>query len=105
MTDSQSQYTSEQLSSRIRLPGVATGLFVVSPVLLLFGWQILMGTSSRRFFDGAPFQASLGTVMLLVGVASLLTALVLVGVRAVAQQQVDVLLQVERDRYAQAAGE
>lgn len=103
MTDS--QYTSEQLSSRLRLPRVATGLFVVSPVLLLFGWQILMGTSSRRFFGGAPFQASLGTAMLLVGVASLLTALVLVGVRAIAQQQVDVLLQVERDRYAQAAGE
>lgn len=77
----------------IRFPRVATALLSLSPFLLLFGWLTVMGTGSRGYFDRAPTQAMLGSGMLLIGVMALLAALTLVGVRAIAQQQIDILRQ------------
>jgi hypothetical protein len=71
---------------------VAIALFVVAVVLLLLGTLTILGTSSRSFFENAPTQASLGMIFVLVGAASLIGALVLVGVRSVAQQHIDLLL-------------
>ena len=80
-------------SALIRFPGVATALLSLSPFLLLFGWLTVMGTGSRGYFDRAPTQAMLGSGMILIGVMTLVAALTLVGVRAIAQQQIDILRQ------------
>ncbi len=95
MTNPQVQNQSSA-SPRIGLPGIAAILFTLSPIMLLLGWMVLMGTSSRGFFSGAPFQATLGTMIILVGAIALLSALVLVGVRVIAQQQLDLLLRERR---------
>lgn len=79
-------------SPRVRLPGIAVGLFVVAVILIVVGLLTLYGTSSRSFFENAPTQASLGAIMLLVGAGALLGGLVLVGVRAMLQQHVDLLI-------------
>lgn len=57
-----------------------------------------MGSGSKGYFEHAPTQAMLGTMLLLVGVAFVLTGLVLVGLRSIAQQQVDALQEVELHR-------
>lgn len=77
--------------ARIRLPGVAVALFVVSVLLIVVGALTLLGTSSRSFFENAPTQASIGALMLIAGALTLVGGFVLVGVRSIAQQQVDAL--------------
>lgn len=77
--------------ARIRLPGVAVALFVASVLLIVVGALTLLGTSSRSFFENAPTQASTGALLLITGVLALVGGLVLVGVRSIAQQQVDAL--------------
>ncbi|WP_416443405.1 hypothetical protein AB3K78_11635 [Leucobacter sp. HNU] len=74
---------------RILLPGIVPTLGFVAPILLLLGWLIFGGTSGRSYFEGEPFQATLGVVVFLTGVGSLLAVLVLVGIRAMLQQQLD----------------
>ncbi|GAA3588513.1 hypothetical protein GCM10022198_10150 [Klugiella xanthotipulae] len=98
MTNVPLQNTSDRVSSQIRLPALVTVLSLVSPVFLFLGWQIFMGSSSRRYFDGAPFQATLGLVMFLTGMGCLLAVLVLVAVRAIVEQQTAILLRIERER-------
>lgn len=78
-------------SPRVRLPGVATALLVVSPVFLFFGGVHFMATGPRGYFDNAQNQAVVGLVIFGLGVGFLLAGLVLVGVRAIAQHQLDLL--------------
>ena len=85
---------------RILLPGIVPILSIVSPLLLLLGWMIFGGTASRRFFEGAPFQATLGVVVFLTGVGALLAVLVLVGIRTMLQQQLDLAAGFGHDRQA-----
>lgn len=78
-------------SSQVRLPGIAIGLFVISPVLMIAGWVIVMGTSYADYFERAATQATLGTVIFSTGVLFLVAALILEGVRAIAQRQLELL--------------
>ena len=91
MTNSPVQDVPASATPEIRLPNIAWFLYFVSPFLLLFGSLITMGVSNRPL-DNNHFQSTLGTVTFLVGVLFLLTAITLSGVRAIAQQQVDLLL-------------
>ena len=75
----------------MRLPGVATALLTIAPVLLFFGAVHFMATGPRGYLDNAQNQAVVGLVIFGVGVGFLLAGLVLVGVRAIAQQQLDLL--------------
>lgn len=85
---------------RILLPGIVPVLAFASPILLLLGWMIFGGTTSRRFFEGAPFQATLGVVVFLTGVGALLAVLVLVGIRTMLQQQLALAARIGHDRQA-----
>ena len=96
MTHSSPQPSSAPLSPRIGVPGASTALFISAVLLLVLGFFILMGTSSRDFFERAPGQAALGTGILATGVLCLLCVFVLVGVREIVQQQTDILLREER---------
>ena len=89
---------------RILLPGIVPTLSIVSPLLLLLGWMIFGGTANRRFFEGAPFQATLGLVVFLTGVGALLAVLVLVGIRTMLQQQLDFATRIGHDRQAPRSG-
>ncbi len=77
------------------LPGVAMLLFVVGPVLIgvggYLGWNHAALTA-----DWAVSLALLGSVLFWVGIAALMSALILEGVRSVAQQQLQ-LLRKERE--------
>lgn len=88
-------------SSQIRLPRIATGLFVVSPLLLFVGVMTAFSTAPREHFERAVNQTTLGTVMIVVALMGLLTACVLAGMRAIAQQQLDLVLQAEQAERAQ----
>lgn len=78
-------------SPQVRLPGIAIGLFILSPVLMLLGWLIVMGSSYADYFERAATQATLGTVIFFTGVLLLVAALVLEGVRGIAQRQLELL--------------
>lgn len=82
---------------RLRVPTIAVTLLVLAPFLLLFGYLTMVGTSQGTY-DLSRTPTMVGTVMFWVGVASLMTGLALVGVRAIAQQQLDVLLGSGRGR-------
>lgn len=103
MTSPSSPSAASPPSSQIRLPRIATGLFIVSPILLFIGFMTAFSTQSRDYFERAVNQTTVGTVMLVVGIACLLTALVLVGIRAIAQQHLDAVLQAERAPEEQRA--
>lgn len=96
VTNSSLPSTSVPPSSQIRLPGVAGWLLGLSPLLLLIGVFTAFSTGSRGYFERAATQTTVGTVMILVGIAFLLTGFVLVGIRAVAQQQLNFLLDAAR---------
>ena len=76
--------------SRVLLPGVALLLFVAGPVLIgvggYLGWKHADLTA-----DWAISLARLGSVLFWVGIAALLSALILEGVRSVAQQQLQLM--------------
>ena len=81
--------------AHIKLPGIASGLFFAAPLLLLIGG--FLGTiHGDGVIDFQVFQTRLGTVLFWIGIASLMTGFILVGVRAIAQQQLDVLRGVNR---------
>ena len=86
----------------MRLPGVATALLVISPVFLFFGGVHFMATGPRGYFENAQNQAVVGLVIFGVGVGFLLAGLVLVGVRTIAQQQLDLLRSMMRLSGARA---
>jgi hypothetical protein len=65
---------------------------MVSPFMLLIGGFLVQVTAGRTQ-DWAIFQSALGTAIFWVAVAFLMTATILVGVRSIAQQQLDILLQ------------
>lgn len=76
---------------RVRLHWLTVAFFIVSPLLLVFGGLTVAGTTLATY-DLAKTPTMVGTVMFLVGLATLMVACVLVGVRSAAQQQLDVLL-------------
>ena len=65
---------------------------MLAPLSMLFGGLTVLGTSQNTF-NLANTPTLVGTVMFLVGLAALMVAFVLVGVRSAAQQQLDALLQ------------
>jgi hypothetical protein len=81
----------EASSARLRLPAFATVLLAISPLLLLLGAVNFLATGPRGYFDNAPTQAAVGLAIFGVGIAFLLAGLVLVGMRMIAQQQLDVI--------------
>ncbi|QJW37939.1 hypothetical protein [Cellulosimicrobium protaetiae] len=81
---------------RLPLPGVATALFVLAPLLAVPGALTFLGSSSSTY-DATRLSAVVGIALFWVGVAALMSALVLAGVRSIAQRQLDVLLQARRD--------
>jgi len=90
------------LAQRIPMPGVAVFFFFASPVLLLFG-GFLARVNAGVTFDWAVFQTMLGTVMFWVGVAALMSAIVIAAVRTIAQQHLDAVLTAQHDRGGPAA--
>jgi len=76
---------------RILLPGFVSGFFVASLIFLLIG-GFLGQVHGDGTLDFEIFQTRLGTVIFWVGVASAMTGFILVGVRSIAQQQLDILL-------------
>lgn len=93
MTDSQPQLAPASISPRISLPGIAAIFLTLAPILLILGWLIFGGTSSRGYFTNAPFQATLGTFVFLTGLLCLFSTLILAGVRSIAQHHLDALLE------------
>ena len=82
--------------SRVLLPGVALLLFVAGPVLIGIGGYLGLKHAALTA-DWALSLARLGSVLFWVGIAALLSALILEGVRSVAQQQLN-LMRNESDR-------
>ncbi|SJM52172.1 hypothetical protein FM112_02430 [Gulosibacter sp. 10] len=74
-------------------------LFVVSPFLLLIGGITVLSTVSRDYFERAMTQCMVGSGMLMLGVAALMTAIVLAGMRTMAQQQLNIMLAAERGEH------
>ena len=83
-------------STRVNLPSLASGLFITAVVLLPIG-GFLATVHGDSTLDFAILQTRLGVVGFWIGVGLVLTGLVLVGVRSIAQQQVDILLKLKRD--------
>jgi len=73
MTNSQPQD-----SPRVLLPGVAVLLFIAGPIMIVLG----------ALLDSVSPAA---TVVFWTGIAALMSALILEGVRSIAQQQLDKL--------------
>lgn len=95
MTNSPASPSAEPRPDRIALPALAPTLFVVAALFLPIG--AFLGTvNAQRDFDWAIFQTQLGTAIFWFGAGSLLVGLVLVGVRAIAQQHLDVVLRAQR---------
>ena len=53
--------------------------------------MIFGGTTSRGFFEGAPFQATLGIMVFVTGLLALFAGFVLVGVRTIAQRHLEAM--------------
>lgn len=92
MTNPNSHSSPADPTAQIRFPGIAVFLFIIAPFFLIFGFLIFMGASTRDFFSGAPFQSSLGLVVFMTGVLSLLSAVVLAGVDGIARRHTKALL-------------
>ncbi|WP_371030020.1 hypothetical protein [Pseudoclavibacter sp. JSM 162008] len=95
MTKPASSNTAAPDHPRVRLHWLAVAFSTVAPLLMLFGGLTVAGTT-RATFDLAETPTMVGTVMFLVGLAMLMVAFVLVGVRSAAQQQLDLLLDARR---------
>ena len=91
----QPQYPSDPQSTRVQLPGVAGFFFGASPFLLLIG-GFLARVNAHLSFDWAVTMTLIGSVAFGVGAAMLSIAVILAGVRSIAQQQVDILLRERR---------
>ena len=81
--------------ARVRLHWLAVAFFVLAPLSMLFGGLTVLGMSQHTF-NLANTPTLVGTVMFLAGLAALMVAFVLVGVRSAAQQQLDILLSAQR---------
>jgi hypothetical protein len=82
---------SAPLSPSVKLPGVAILLFIAGPVLVVVGLFLASGNAFLRDDRGADLT-QLGTVLFWIGVAGIIIAVVLEGVRSIAEQQVHILL-------------
>lgn len=98
MTNAPHHPAPDQQTPHVGLPGIATALFIVSPLTVLLGGLIVLGASYADYFERSPNQAALGTVVLLIGVILLATAIVLAGVRSIAQRQLNILFHTRVDR-------
>lgn len=85
-------------AQRILLPGMAVWFFFLSPFLILFGGFLAWNASRFLGFDWANFQFVLGQIGVATGVLFLLVAVILTGVRRIAQQHLDAVLRVGRDQ-------
>ena len=95
MTNSQPLKSPATESPRVYLPGVAVLLFVAAPILLLFG-LFLLQARPRFNPEWTAALPLIGMIMIGVGFAALMSALILEGVRSIAQQQLHIQ-RVERD--------
>jgi hypothetical protein len=76
---------------RVHLPALAVTLLVGGPFLILFG--LPAGTVNAELdYQWAITLTLVGRIILCAGVAALVIGITLVGVRSIAQQQVDILL-------------
>jgi hypothetical protein len=83
--------TADVLTDRVRLPRVAVVMAVPALILIGLGSINFWATEPRGYFQNAATQAAVGMGMVLAGALFLVGALVIIGVRAIAQQQLDLL--------------
>jgi hypothetical protein len=95
MTNSPLEPVSEAQAPLIRLPRLATGLLIISLLLLMFGGLTYIGTAYSGY-NIDLFQTKLGIGIFCTGALFLAIGLVLVGVRSIAQQVVDALHRKDR---------
>ena len=84
-------------SSRVHLSGFAVGLLIAGPFFMLLG-ALLVALNARLPYDWTIFPIVIGSVVFATGLAMVTAALVLVGTRLVAKQQVEIHLRAARDR-------
>lgn len=95
MTNSPASHPSAPRPDRIALPALGSTLFIISFFFIPIG--AALGTVNAHYdFDWASFQTRLGTVIFWFGAASLFAALLLVGIRSIAQQHLDLVLRAQR---------
>jgi len=83
----------------IRVPGSVAGYFIAGPFFVALG-SVFAGVEVND-----PLVPHLiGAILLAFGFAFVAAALVLVGVRQIAQQQVDLLARADRDRHDTSIG-
>ncbi|WP_430591675.1 hypothetical protein [Humidisolicoccus flavus] len=101
MTNPGDQSATDQRSTEIRLPAVAILLLGVGIAALFIGSFLLLGTRSQSF-SPELLQTRIASLLLLVGGVSLLAALILDGVRGIAQRQLDILLRAQSTQGSSA---
>ena len=97
MTNSPLPGMPQPSSSRVRLPGFTAGFFIAAPFFMVLG-ALLVGLNAKLPYDWTIFPTVIGSVVFAAGLTFLITAFVMVGTRAIAQQQVDIHLRALRDR-------
>jgi len=95
MTNTSPDYVPRPQSARVHLPTSAYANFVVAPFLLASGTFIVWQVSGLEW-DWVIWPLLIGAGSFALGLALLTAGFVLVGTRAIAQRQVDILLGVER---------
>ena len=93
MTNALPQNSATTDAPRILLPGIAILLFIAGPVLIVLG--LFLAQPEAQLLSTNADLPFVGTVMFWIGVAALVIAVILEGVRAIAQQHLMALL---RDR-------
>ncbi|MBF4635760.1 hypothetical protein ITJ38_15205 [Agreia pratensis] len=90
----------QQPMPQVSLPRVATVFYGVSPFLLLIG-GFFSQVNARYTFDWAIMMTMIGTIVFWLGAVAFIIAIILSGVRSIAQQQVNILLQHDLARAGQ----
>ena len=90
-----SEYVPRPTSARVHLPLNVYVSFIVAPMLLAFGTFLIWQVSGFEW-DWVIWPLLIGAGCFTLGLALLTAGFVLVGTRAIAQGQVDILLGVER---------
>lgn len=75
---------------RVLLPGAAILLFIAAPILLPLGALLVSANESGTEHLEVTLTL-MGTVAFWIGVAALIGAVILEGVRSIAQQQLEIL--------------
>lgn len=88
MTNAQPDSTPASDSRQVYLPAAGVLLFIAAPILLVIG-GFFVGVNIGSETDAAVSMTMIGTVMFWTGVAALVGALVIDGVRSIAQQQLN----------------